>query len=217
MLLADGNIAEALALLPAFEELHAKHPASSSCSSTPILTWSMVAKGLIDAASDNLEDAADALSEAFDGLLATDDRFIALRVGIDLAVLHARLGSSDKAHDLLRKLMAWGAEANMPSFVLDHDRRIVPILLQARDQGVFDEHGGALKFVNGLLEQLRERAREKKKPADVTPARGADGARALDRGVHRARAVEQGDRPGARCRTRDNQDAPEAHFSEAVG
>jgi LuxR family transcriptional regulator, maltose regulon positive regulatory protein len=128
-----------------------------------------VSKGLIDAATDNLEDAANSLSQAFEGLLATDDRFIALRVGIDLAVLHARLGSSAKAHDLLRQLMSWGAEANMPSFVLDHDRRIVPILVQARDQGVFDDHGGALKFVNGLLEQLRERVSEKKKSATSRP------------------------------------------------
>ncbi len=143
LLLADGNIAEAIALQPAFEELHAKHPAGVSCSSTPIRTWNMVSKGLIDAATDNLEDAANSLSQAFEGLLATDDRFIALRVGIDLAVLHARLGSSAKAHDLLRQLMSWGAEANMPSFVLDHDRRIVPILVQARDQGVFDDHGRA--------------------------------------------------------------------------
>ena len=164
IVLADGNIEEAIALLPAFEELHAKHPVSTSCSSTPIRTWSLVAKGLIDAASDKLQDAADALSEAFEGLMATDDRFIALRVGIDLAVLHARLGASDKSHDLLLKLMTWGAEANMPSFVLDHDRRVVPILLQARDHGVFDEHGGALRLVNDLLDQLRERAREKKKP-----------------------------------------------------
>ena len=125
----------------------------------------MVAKGLIDAASENLEDAAAALSEAFDGLLATDDKFIALRVGVDLAVLRSRLGASEKAYDLLRQLMAWGAEANMPSFVLDHDRRIVPILLQARDAGVFDDEGEALRFVNGLLDQLRERAREKKKPS----------------------------------------------------
>jgi LuxR family maltose regulon positive regulatory protein len=169
IVLADGNIEEAIALLPAFEELHAKHPASTSCSSSPIRVWSLVARGLIDAASDKLQDAADALSEAFEGLMATDDRFIALRVGIDLAVLHARLGASDKSHDLLLKLMMWGAEANMPSFVLDHDRRVVPILLQARDQGVFDEHGGALKLVNGLLDQLRERAREKKKPATSRP------------------------------------------------
>ena len=165
VLLADGNIADAVALLPAFEELHAKHPAGSSCSSTPIRTWNMVAKGLIDAASENLEDAAEALSEAFDGLLATDDKFIALRVGIDLAVLRSRLGASETAYDLLRQLMTWGAEASMPSFVLDHDRRIVPILLQARDAGVFDGEGEALRFVNGLLDQLRERAREKKKPS----------------------------------------------------
>jgi LuxR family maltose regulon positive regulatory protein len=169
LLLADGNIAEAIALLPAFEELHTKHPASSSCSSTPIRTWNMVAKGLIDAASGNLKDAAISLGEAFDGLLATNDRFIALRVGVDLAVLHARLGSSEKSHDLLRKLMFWGAEANMPSFVLDHDRRVVPILLQARDAGVFDEDGDALKFVNGLLEQLRERLHATRKPVAARP------------------------------------------------
>ena len=99
------------------------------------------------------------MNEAFEGLLATDDRFIALQVGIDLAVLHVRLGSSTKAYDLLRQLMSWGAEANMPGFVLDHDRRIVPILLQARDAGVFDDHRDALQFVNRLLDQLRERPR----------------------------------------------------------
>lgn len=169
LLLADGNIMEARALLPAFDELHAKHSADGSCSSAPIRTWSMVSKGLIDAASENLGEAAVSLGEAFDGLLVTDDRFIALRVGIDLAVLHARLGSSDQAHALLRRLMSWGAEANMPSFVLDHDRRIVPILLQARDAGVFDDDGDALRFVNGLLEQLRERLRSTNKPAVTRP------------------------------------------------
>jgi LuxR family maltose regulon positive regulatory protein len=157
--LADGNIGDAMALLPAFEQLHAKHPAGISCSSTPIRTWNMVCKGLIDAASGNLAEAIVSLNEAFEGLLATDDRFIALRVGIDLAVLHVRLGSSTKAYDLLRQLMSWGAEANMPSFVLDHDRRIVPILLQARDAGVFDHRQDALRFVNKLLDQLRERPR----------------------------------------------------------
>ena len=103
VLLAEGNISEARALLPAFEELHAKHPADTSCSSTPIRTWNMVSRGLIDAASGNLEEAVVSLNAAFEGLLTTDDRFIALRVGIDLAVLHARVGSSTKAHELLRR------------------------------------------------------------------------------------------------------------------
>jgi LuxR family maltose regulon positive regulatory protein len=165
LLLARGEIGEALALRPAFEELHARYPEGSSCSSTPIRTWSMVAKGLIAAASGQLEEAAASLSEAFDGLLATDDRFVALRVGIDLAVLRARLGASAKAYDLLKKLMSWGAQANMPSFVLDHDRRIVPVLLRARDAGVFDDDAAVVKFVNGLLEQLRERMQEARKTA----------------------------------------------------
>jgi LuxR family maltose regulon positive regulatory protein len=165
LLLADGNIVEAQALLPAFDELRARHPAGNSCSGTHIVTWSMVAKGLIDAASGKLEDAAAALSAAFDGLLATDDRFIALRVGIDLVALHSRLGASAKAHDLLRQLMSWGAEADMPSFVLDHDRRIVPILTQARDAGVFDADRGTLKFANELLAQLRDSSRSARKPA----------------------------------------------------
>ena len=58
LLLADGNISEANALLSAFEELHARHPAGSSCSSVAIRTWNMVCKGLIEAASGNLEEAA---------------------------------------------------------------------------------------------------------------------------------------------------------------
>jgi LuxR family maltose regulon positive regulatory protein len=65
--------------------------------------------------------------------------------------------------------MSWGAEASMPSFVLDHDRRIGTILLQARNAGVFDEEIEALRFVNGLLERLRDRTREKKKQAPGRP------------------------------------------------
>ncbi|MBZ0211340.1 MAG: LuxR C-terminal-related transcriptional regulator [Hyphomicrobium sp.] len=166
LLLANGNVSEALALMPAFDELHAKHAADLGAS---IRTWRLVAKGLIDAASENLEDAAAALSEAFSGLLSTDDRFIALRVGIDLAVLYDRLGFLAKSHALLKKLMAWGAEANMPSFVLDHERRIVPILLKARDAAVFDGDDLAIRFVNGLLLQLRERLQAMRKSAAARP------------------------------------------------
>ena len=166
LLLADDNIREANALLAAFEELHARR----SYSSVAIRTWNMVSKGLIEAASDNLEDAAVSLSSAFDVLLAADDRFAALRIGIDLTVLHSRLGSSGKAYELLRRLMSWGAEADVPSFAFAHEPRIVPILSQARDVGTFDEDIGSLKFVNGLLGQLRQLAREKRNSVPA-PAR----------------------------------------------
>ena len=78
VLLADGNLSEAAALLPAFEELYAQQTAAGSGSTARIHTWKMVAKGLIAAASGHMEDAVQFLTDAFDGLLATDDRFILL-------------------------------------------------------------------------------------------------------------------------------------------
>ena len=76
--------------------------------------------------------------------------------------------------------MPWGAHANMSSFVFDHDPRIVPILTQARDVGVFDEDPQTLKFVNGLLERLRKRARGTCKP---TAARPRDELTARERSI----------------------------------
>ena len=57
----------------------------------------------------------------------------------------------------------------MSSFVIDQDPRIVPILTQARDVGVFDEDTETLVFVNGLLERLRERARQTRKSVVARP------------------------------------------------
>ncbi|MEI9901504.1 MAG: LuxR C-terminal-related transcriptional regulator [Hyphomicrobium sp.] len=169
LLLAGGQISEARALLPVFDELQAKTVTANTSSSASIHTWRMVATGLVAAASERLEEAAAALSEAFDGLLSTDDRFIALRVGIDLAVLHDRLGSRERAYALLAKLMGWGAEANMPSFVLDHERRIVPMLLKARDAGAFDADPAATSLVDRLLAQLRDRLAKRKPSAQARP------------------------------------------------
>lgn len=168
LLLAAGQIGEAQALMPAFDELQAKTAASNTSSAASIRTWRLVATGLVDASAGKPQEAAAALGEAFDGLLSTDDRFIALRVGIDLVVLRDRLGASDRAYGLLRKLMSWGAEANMPSFVLDHERRILPILLKARDAGTFDAHPAALLLVDRLLDQLRDRVATRK-PALARP------------------------------------------------
>lgn len=169
LLLSAGQISEARALLPVFDELQTKTATANTSSSASIRTWSLVATGLIDAAAERLEEAAAALSEAFEGLLSTDDRFIALRVGIDLAVLHDRLGSPERAYALLAKLVGWGAEANMPSFVLDHERRIVPMLLNARDAGAFDADAGAKSLVERLLAQLRERLATRKPSAQARP------------------------------------------------
>ena len=89
ILLADGNINDANALLRTFDKLHERYPVGSSGSSVAIGAWHMVCKGLIEAASGDSEDAVISMRGAFDVFLSTDDRFSALRVGIDLAVLLA--------------------------------------------------------------------------------------------------------------------------------
>src|SRR4029079_6742270 len=50
LLLDDGNISEAIAILPIFEGLHLKYRVGSSSSSVAIRAWNMVCKGLIETA-----------------------------------------------------------------------------------------------------------------------------------------------------------------------
>jgi LuxR family maltose regulon positive regulatory protein len=153
ILLSEGDVGEARTLLAAFEELNAKQKAQGARAT--FRTYSMVCKGLVAAASGSSDDALTALTTAFDSFLAADDRFSALRVGVDLAVLHSSLGAPKKAHDLLVPLMGWAAKANMTGFILDHDRRVGPILALARDRGVFDFQ--TQRFVGELLVRMRER------------------------------------------------------------
>jgi LuxR family maltose regulon positive regulatory protein len=169
LMLSSGQLSDAAALLPVFDELQAKTASANTSSAAYIDTWRMVATGLVAGAAERHEEAAAALAAAFDRLLSTDDRFIALRVGIDLVVLHDRLGEADRAYALLAKLASWGAEANMPSFVLDHERRVVPILLRARDAGAFDADAPAKSLVDRLVAQLRDRLATRKPSALARP------------------------------------------------
>jgi LuxR family maltose regulon positive regulatory protein len=153
ILLSESDVSEARSLLAAFDELNAKQKAQGARAT--FRTYSMVCKGLVAAASGSSDDALTALTIAFDSFLAADDRFSALRVGVDLAVLHSSLGAPKKAHDLLVPLMGWAAKANMTGFILDHDRRVGPILALARDRGVFDFQ--TQRFVGELLVRMRER------------------------------------------------------------
>ena len=68
----------------------------------------------------------------------------------------------------------------MSSFVFDHDARIVPVLTQARDVGVFAEDAQTLAFVDGLLERLRKRARGTSK---FTAAHSRDELTARERSI----------------------------------
>ena len=180
ILLSESNVSEARSLLAAFDELDAKHSAEGSCSIPAIHTYGMISKGLVAAASGSADDALVALTGAFDSFLTADDRFSALKVGVDLAVLHSSLGSPKKAHDLLGPLMAWAAKANVTGFMLDHDRRIGPILAHARDRGVFAGDGETQRFVTELLARLGERHAGTRK---LAPARSRDDLTERERSI----------------------------------
>ena len=155
VLLSEGDIESAHALLPTFDELKVVHRARPS-SSTLIHTYRKIYKGLIAAATGHDEEARVDLKGAFDELLAVDDRLSALRIGIDLVILETQSGSATWAYDVLKQLMVWGAEANSPTFVLNHDPRIVPILTRAHKVGIFRGEAKADRFVSDLLARLRE-------------------------------------------------------------
>ena len=148
---------EARELLRTFDELELTNPAATSANAL-VRTLHMEAKGLIAAAAGHTQEAGVALADAFDRFLAVDDRLSALRIGIDLVILQTNSGSSEKASSLLNQLMDWGARANSPRFVLDHDRRIVPILTHALKAGTFSGAPKAARFVTDLLAGLRERS-----------------------------------------------------------
>ena len=156
VLLSGRSIGGAHELLPEFDELEKRHPASTS-SGNLIRTYCKMSKGLIAAATGHEQEAAVTLEGVFDNLLAIDDRLSALRVGVDLVILHAHSGSATRASELLKQLMVWGARANIPSFVLDHDRRIVPFLMRAQKAGSFVGELRVDRFVTDLLAGLRER------------------------------------------------------------
>ncbi len=170
VLLSQGNIGGARELLGAYDELEVKHPAGTS-SNPLICTHRMASNGLIAAAAGDAQEAGVSLAGAFDKLLAVDDRLSALRIGIDLVILHADSGSSERAYELIRQLIDWGANANIASFVLDHDRRIVPILTHAHKTGAFGGELKAGRFVTDLLTRLRERSSTTRKS---TPSRPRD-------------------------------------------
>ena len=59
----------------------------------------------------------------------------------------------------------------MPSFVLDHDRRIVPILSQARDAGAFDEDIGGVEVRQRAARAVCVNVRAKRASLRVAPPR----------------------------------------------
>lgn len=141
ILLADGNLQEALSLLQEFERLKGKYPASRPCSHAEIRIHGMIAKGLVASATGNTADAADLLNTAYGALISTNDHLSAMRVGLDLAVAQTRTPSGLSSLELLTELIKKAAKAKLKTFVIERKDDIDMVLSSAknvRDYGARD-------------------------------------------------------------------------------
>jgi LuxR family maltose regulon positive regulatory protein len=155
ILLAGGNLSEAVSLLQVFEGLKAKHPAPKPCSWAEIHIHALISQGLIAGATGHNEDAVAFLEKAYNMLLSIGDRVTAMRVGADLALACWRLGATEKAFATLEQVVAWAAKVNSATFMTEHGDEMGRLLLSAEEKGLFS--GDVQRFVSELLEKHYDR------------------------------------------------------------
>lgn len=93
------------------------------------------------------------LQEAYDLLLATENRLDGLRVGLDLALAKSRAGLRSASFGLLKDLLEQAASANLVTFVLERKDEVGRLLSSARE---LDELGGD-RVLRGFITNLLAR------------------------------------------------------------
>ncbi len=113
-----------------------------------------IAEGLLRLADRRIDEAVQLLTWAYDELLATNNRQVGLRVGLELSNALFLANSRHKAFEVLRQVMEWAAKAGAISFVLERPREFHQLLTTAQKE-VFDAKSEQRAF----LEQLMIKAR----------------------------------------------------------
>ncbi len=132
LFLRDGRLDDARAAVVRIRKIAVDHPVTERCSWSEIHTCLATAEGLVALALEDHVVAASKLDEAFQELLAIEDRYGALRVGLDLAKAHMRLEETDRALDVLRRILGWAARAGAVSFLRERGEEFVQLLAWAR-------------------------------------------------------------------------------------
>jgi LuxR family maltose regulon positive regulatory protein len=133
----------------AADQLHAlcgKHPAPERSSWTDIHINAAIVDGFLARAESRPEDALRSLAWAYDELLATDNRYGALRAGLDLARVAFVSGKRIRAFEVLKQVLDWAAKSGSVSFVGERPREFRDLLTAAqKDSGVNSEHRAFLE------------------------------------------------------------------------
>lgn len=135
LLLCEHRGQEASTAVGQLQEIRDRHPAPKRCSWSDIHVAAAVAKGLLLFKTEQIDEALRLLTWAYDDLLASDNLYGALRVGLELSNAHflARAGDRSKAFELLSQVLAGAAKVGIVSFLLERRNLFARLLSAAQD------------------------------------------------------------------------------------
>jgi LuxR family maltose regulon positive regulatory protein len=154
ILLDQGALEEAGAIVPSLAQLASAHPAPARCSWSEIHVCYAAGQGLAALAGGAPEEAASHLSRAYADLLSAHDRIGALRIGIELAVALGRSGASTRAHEVLREVLHWSQGARFVSFILERGATAGRLLVSAKERGAFSSDRHLAAFAADLIARI---------------------------------------------------------------
>ena len=118
-------------------QLKEDHPAPVRCSWSDIHICAAVGDGLVALAADQTDTAVRTLTWAYQELLSTDDQHGALRVSDRPVARASPCGFPATGFNILKQILAWAAQANTTSFVLERYRDVSGLLASAQKEPAF--------------------------------------------------------------------------------
>jgi LuxR family maltose regulon positive regulatory protein len=158
----DASPAELQHIVEDIKGIQRNRPSPGRCSWSDIEIAAVACEGVAALAACQPVVAAQRLQLAYEAMLLVDDRYGALRVGMDLALARYRAGDLTEANRIASRVVSSAAPAGAVSFVLERAAQAIP-LLTACLKSAAEPH--ARRYTEQLLSGCRERIA---RPADAT-------------------------------------------------
>jgi LuxR family maltose regulon positive regulatory protein len=131
--LTEGRVTEAQAYLQRLRQLAATAPRTPANPLIEVSQFAALGEACFALGHYRYRDALPGLEELLEELLAVDNRFFAVRVGVILATAHLGLGDRAQAARVFHSALAIAAEGGMISSILDQGQDVGCLLADARE------------------------------------------------------------------------------------
>jgi LuxR family maltose regulon positive regulatory protein len=142
--LSEGRMTEAQAYWQRLRQLAATAPRTPANPLTEVSQFAALGEACLALAHDRYRDALPGLEELLEELLAVDNRYFAVRVGLTLATAHMGLGDNAQAARVFHSTLAIAAEGGMISSILDQGQDVGCLLAAAKESLVESNDTAAL-------------------------------------------------------------------------